>query len=233
MFTKSTAINTQSLDKRDLLLSFMAIASSATDVIAFLKLQKVFTSAMTGNTALLGIALGSGDLFAAFNSLIAVIGYLAGVAFASVIKLEKKTHELIFTLVLEAVFLLINLIIVYFKGYPSSGLVLYSMIIFSAIAMGIQSISARKVSIEGISTVVFTSTLTSIMVALMQSRHRAHRQESLFSAKRQIIIFSVYALGALITGMLIQLNVSFYSTIPFLAILFSVVYIVFHQKKTT
>ena len=80
MFTKSTAINTQSLDKRDLLLSFMAIASSATDVIAFLKLQKVFTSAMTGNTALLGIALGSGDFFAAFNSLIAVMGYLAGVA---------------------------------------------------------------------------------------------------------------------------------------------------------
>ncbi|MBU6468238.1 MAG: DUF1275 domain-containing protein [Betaproteobacteria bacterium] len=233
MFTKSTAVNVQSLDKRDLLLSLMAVASSATDVIAFLKLQKVFTSAMTGNTALLGIALGSGDFFAAFNSLVAVIGYLIGVALAALIKLEKKMHELILILVLEALFLLINLLIVHFINYPTSGSLLYLMIMISAIAMGIQSIAARKVSIEGISTVVFTSTLTSIVVALMQSRHRMHRQESLFSAKRQVIIFSIYALGALLTGMLIQFNVGLFSYIPFLSIFLGIGYILYYQKQST
>ncbi|HQT81991.1 MAG: DUF1275 family protein [Ferrovum sp. 37-45-19] len=231
MFTKSTAINTSSLDKRDILLSLMATASSATDVIAFLTLQKVFTSAMTGNTALLGIALGSGDFVAAVNSFIALIGYLTGVALAALIKLNQKTHELILTLVLEAMFLLINLVMVVLFHKPSTGITLHLMIAFSAMAMGIQSISARKVSIEGISTVVFTSTLTSIVVALMQSRHRVHRQESLFSAKRQVITFAVYAVSALVTGLLIELNIALYSFIPFLAIVLCVMYILFHHKS--
>lgn len=44
----------------DLALTALALASGVTDVAAFLTLGDVFTSAMTGNTALLGVALSQG-----------------------------------------------------------------------------------------------------------------------------------------------------------------------------
>ena len=43
-------------------LVFLSLASGCTDVLSFLKLGNVFTSAMTGNTALLAIALGQGQV---------------------------------------------------------------------------------------------------------------------------------------------------------------------------
>jgi uncharacterized membrane protein YoaK (UPF0700 family) len=47
--------------RHDLTLALLAFASGTTDVLSFLALSGVFTSAMTGNTALLGLAAGQGQ----------------------------------------------------------------------------------------------------------------------------------------------------------------------------
>src|SRR5437660_11648422 len=65
-------------------LALLSFASGATDVLAFIKLGHLFTSAMTGNTALLAIALGQGHVAAAGRSLTALLGFALGLALAPV-----------------------------------------------------------------------------------------------------------------------------------------------------
>jgi hypothetical protein len=43
-------------------LASLSLASGCTDVLSFLKLGNLFTSAMTGNSALLAVAIGGGQL---------------------------------------------------------------------------------------------------------------------------------------------------------------------------
>jgi Protein of unknown function (DUF1275) len=70
-------------DFADLGLALLGFASGSMDALAFFNLGQVFPSAMTGNTALLGLALGQGDVIAALRSLIAFAGFLAGAAAAA------------------------------------------------------------------------------------------------------------------------------------------------------
>ena len=59
---------------------FLAVASGATDAIGYLALGNVFTSAMTGNLALLGIALAHRDGERIGRVLVSLICYMAGAA---------------------------------------------------------------------------------------------------------------------------------------------------------
>ena len=49
------------VDSGDVGLALLGFASGCMDALAFFNLGEVFPSAMTGNTALLGLALGQGD----------------------------------------------------------------------------------------------------------------------------------------------------------------------------
>jgi uncharacterized membrane protein YoaK (UPF0700 family) len=50
------------------------------DAISYLGLGHVFTAMMTGNTVLLGLSLGQGHVLAALRSILALVGFAAGVA---------------------------------------------------------------------------------------------------------------------------------------------------------
>ncbi|CAG4910809.1 unnamed protein product [Acidocella sp. C78] len=68
--------NATFLTAADLTLAALAFVSGSADIFAFLKFHDVFTSAMTGNTALLGLALGQGHILAAQRSLAAPVRLL-------------------------------------------------------------------------------------------------------------------------------------------------------------
>lgn len=204
-------------DRRDLILGLLAIASSATDVIAFVKLQQVFTSAMTGNTALLGLALGQGNLFAAIHSIVALAGYITGVALGAVIPLRNAPRDLLMLLCIEAVFLGAFFAQWQVVGFPLGGAGLYSLIATSAIGMGLQSVAARKVNLDGIPTVVFTSTLTSLVMTLMHAGMR-RGSISIFTAKRQLLAFLVYGCGAAMTAVLLLYAIGMAIALPLLAV---------------
>jgi uncharacterized membrane protein YoaK (UPF0700 family) len=53
-------------------LALLGFASGSMDALAFFNLGEVFPSATTGNTALLGLALGQGDVIAASRPFIAL-----------------------------------------------------------------------------------------------------------------------------------------------------------------
>jgi uncharacterized membrane protein YoaK (UPF0700 family) len=152
---------------RGIALALLSFVAGSMDAIAFLTLGDVFTSAMSGNSILLGLALGQGRMSAASRSIAAFIGYVLGVAGAA-LPLRTPTRGIRRTLVLETLFLAA------FAGLwtVSAGSVhptaIYGLIIPSAIAMGLQGAVGRSIRITGIPTIVITSTLTAIVVALAE-----------------------------------------------------------------
>ncbi len=193
----------QGLDHRDLLLGLLASAASATDVMAFLRLHQVFTSAMTGNTALLGMALGQGRLLAALLSLLALTGYIAGAALGALVQRHDPGHELRDILGVESAVLLGVTLLWWSRGFPAAGPLLQLSVAGTALAMGLQSVAARKINVDGVSTVVFTSTLTSMVMTFMQVGVQ-RRPGSLFQARRQALAFGIYAAVAVLTATLLR-----------------------------
>ena len=61
----------------------LTFASGATDVASFTRLGDVFTSVMTGNIVLLGLAVARESLTLASHTLVSICGYITGVAGAT------------------------------------------------------------------------------------------------------------------------------------------------------
>src|SRR6478672_5891852 len=71
------------LDELDFGLAMLAIGAGSMDALGFFALGGALPSAMTGNTALLGLALGQGHPASAAPPLAAGTGFVLGVALAA------------------------------------------------------------------------------------------------------------------------------------------------------
>ena len=209
-----------------LVLACLSLASGCTDVLTFLKLGEVFTSAMTGNTALLGIAISHGQMLAASRSLTALFGFMVGAALAAVIynlaQIELKTAGagLKWLLVLELLCLGGGTVLWSLSSDPIEPRSLYPIIVLSALSMGIQGIAAQRISSSGISTIVFTSALIRIVTSVTGTlMHLAGASDSRVSTKGHLATFAAYACGAMLTGTLVSRDMRVLIWIPFLAVL--------------
>jgi len=133
-------------------LLLLSVASGAMDAIAFLGLGGVLTSAMTGNTALLGIAVGRGDVAGAVGSLIALAAFICGIAAAELISgRPRRLYALEIALALA------------FAAIWQWAFRTHVLIALSALAMGVQGVAARRTIRFGITTIVFTTPLLRIV----------------------------------------------------------------------
>lgn len=193
---------------KDLGTAFLAAASGGSDVIAFLMLGHVFASAMTGNTALLGIALSRGDLAGALLPITALTSFVLGAVVGSVIynpnATARRRHATLRGLVgLEVACLAGFALIWQIVGHPADGFAQYALIMTSAFAMGVQGIAAKIINAPGVNTIVFTSTLVAIVLSLTEFLlGRRDSPEVRAATWRQIEAFLAYALGAVIAGLL-------------------------------
>ena len=170
------------------------------DALGFFALGGALPSAMTGNTALLGLALGQGHPAAAAPPFAAGLGFVLGAALAAAMlhlglnKLPVR-RGVAWLLAAESCLLAGLLLAWQFTDRSAGGLPLYVLILLGAAGMGVQSVAARQDNRPGVTTVVFTSTLTSIVIALtgaiLGSPHRLG-----FAAKRQMFMFLAYGIGA-------------------------------------
>lgn len=208
-------------------LACLSLASGCTDVLTFLKLGEVFTSAMTGNTALLGIAIGKGQMLAASRSLTALFGFMIGAALAATIyNLAQRggtaaagLRRLLFVelICLSGCTMLWSLNGNAAEIAPKS---LYAIISLSALSMGIQGIAAQRISASGISTIVFTSALIRIVSSLTGTlMHLAGARDSRVSANGHLATFAAYACGAAVAGTLVPRAMDLLIWIPVLAVL--------------
>lgn len=159
---------------RDSLVIVLALTTGAVDAVTFLRLGKVFSSVITGNLALLGVAAGQQDGALAENAGLALAGYalgvLAGGALAGTategqpVWPRRVTVTLAWELLLLAGFSGGWLAL---GGHPSGGprLVLLAVV---AAGMGAQSTAVRRLG--QMSTTYLTSTLTGLLEALAVRR---------------------------------------------------------------
>lgn len=230
----------------------LTFAAGAIDAISYLGLGHVFTAMMTGNTVLLGLALGQGEVRAALRSIVALIGFSIGV-FVGAIIVERDSKPVEWpaavtdALVFESVILGIFAAISYLFG-SARLTVIYLLIILLACAMGIQSAAVRRLGVPGIATTYITGTLTSLMVDLLgwlrsmaaplpvpKTVDRTVDQSSPWMPWEQRVgllaaVVILYCFGALVGGVLESQSPPLASLSPLAALLVVVLNAVIRQR---
>lgn len=193
----------------------LSITSGGMDVVSFLKFHFVFTSAMTGNIALLGLSIGGGELLLSTHSLSALLGFFLGVYIGSIYFWRKSTAS--FLLFCEAIILASYSVIWLCYGLHINGFIVYILIILSSVSMGLQSVAARLINIAGIPSVVFTNTITSIII----KAYECMKEGSSYSGElpRQLVALLSYTAGAITFSWLIYSMLSVAVVLPALIIM--------------
>lgn len=184
------------MTRQDAVLGLLSLAAGGIDVLSYLALG-VFTSAMSGNTILLGLALGEGNLVAAASSLLAFAGYVLGVAAATPLGSSEAGQENGRVLLVEAMLLgVFAALWGAHAGAPMPPALQRGLIVLAGAGMGLQSAAARKLNVPGINTVVFTSTLTAIVGALADAGFGRVPRRIQTRTWRQIGAFVLYLASA-------------------------------------
>jgi uncharacterized membrane protein YoaK (UPF0700 family) len=209
------------LDRLDFGLAILAIGAGSLDALGFFALGGALPSAMTGNTALLGLALGQGHPASAAPPLAAGTGVVPGVALAAALLYFglanlSKGRAVVRLLAVEACLLAGFLLVWKFVGGAHEDLSLYLLILLAGAGMGIQSVAARQDDRPGVTTVVFTSTLTAIVISLTDAVLGSPHPLG-FTAKRQVFIFLAYGAGAVTGGFLTKRAIDAMPFLPLLA----------------
>ena len=94
----------------------------------------------------------------------------------------------------------------------------YGLIALSALAMGVQGVTARQINVPQVNTIVFTTTIISVVVSLVHGLVRPPRRVP-FDTRRQIGILLVYAIGAAVAGLSIHREDGIYVWVPLVAVI--------------
>jgi uncharacterized membrane protein YoaK (UPF0700 family) len=155
---------------RDGLLVLLTLTTGAVDASCFLRLGNVFSSVITGNLVLLGVAAATRAPSLAIRSGTALAGYAAGVLIGAPIATRRassgETWPLSVTVTLAAEFCVLAGFSAGWEltgGSPGSTARLL-LIAALAVAMGIQSAAVRELG--GMSTTYLTGTLTAVITEL-------------------------------------------------------------------
>ena len=161
---------------RQSLVVTLAVVSGATDAIGLLALGGAFTSVMTGNMVLLGVAASSTDGRLAASSGFAILAFCAGAALGARLAGSHQKGDGIWP---RPVTTALAVEFVFVAGYaggwwvsgadPGPGLSL-ALLLSTAIALGIQSSTVQRFGVSGMSTTYLTGTLTTVVIRLATGR---------------------------------------------------------------
>jgi uncharacterized membrane protein YoaK (UPF0700 family) len=152
---------------QDTMLTSLSLAAGCVDAVGYLGLGQVFVANMTGNTVLLGLAIGQADERGVLHAGTALAGFVLGVAVGAAI-VERGPEHAVWTPAVTAALGLELVILVAFAagwlldGPEPSGVAVYLLIALSALAMGVQSAAVRRLDVADVSTTYVTGTLTSL-----------------------------------------------------------------------
>ena len=161
------------------LIGLLAFASGSIDVVTLMVIGGSFTSVITGNLIFIGRAIGTQSLSPALHAIMAVAGYMAGVAVGSRLRqvLSRGAPQAPWprsaTQVLAVEWVILAAVNVAWICYhaappPAAADVL---LVLAALSLGMQGAAAR--SIKGNpSTTYMTGALTTLVEALSTGGHR-------------------------------------------------------------
>ncbi len=207
-------------------LAALSFASGSMDVLTYVGIGDVFTSAMTGNSALFAIALGRGELLAASRSMTALAGFALGVAAATILHTafardDNQEQGLLALLGLELIFLLVCATVWNLSASPSGGWTLYGIVALSALGMGTQAAAAMKLKtgVPGISTIVFTTVLVRIVMVWTETLlHAGRARETLADIRPHHGTFAAYIAGGIVLSSAMFLKSPLLIAVPIAAV---------------
>jgi uncharacterized membrane protein YoaK (UPF0700 family) len=152
---------------RNAILVMLSLAAGCVDAVGYLGLGQIFVANMTGNTVLLGLALGQAKGQAALRAVVALAGFVVGVGTGAAIVgrgPERSTWSPGVTAALgvELVVLVAFAVGWFLAGPEPDGGSVYPLIVLPALAMGVQSAAVRRLGIPGVATTYITGTLTDL-----------------------------------------------------------------------
>jgi uncharacterized membrane protein YoaK (UPF0700 family) len=156
-----------------MLLLLLAGAAGAVDAVSYMELGRVFTANMTGNTVLLGLAMVEAESAAAMRTALALVGFLAGSALGAwTVERWQAGGDWPLTVTIVLALEWVILIVFAISWQFASSVVSppgdrATLVVLSALAMGLQSAAARRLDVSGIATTYITGTLTSLAPRLV------------------------------------------------------------------
>jgi uncharacterized membrane protein YoaK (UPF0700 family) len=191
---------------RNVPLTVLAVAltfgTGAMDVASITRLGGVFSSVMTGNLVLLGLAAArpSGELAA--HTALAFAGYVTGAALGTWIAGPPRPHgqtwpvAVTLTLVVElAVMGAFSAGWELTHGQPTGGPQLV-LVVIATLGMGLQSAAVRGLG-TSVSTTYLTGTLTGVVASLVAKQRSRHLDY------RGVAVLTAVVAGAAVGGVLI------------------------------
>jgi uncharacterized membrane protein YoaK (UPF0700 family) len=146
----------------------MTAVTGLVDAVSFLSLGRVFTANMTGNIVLLAFAAAHVSGLSIARSLTALLAFLVGAVLGgrvmaranpdSQIRFAAQAFLLELTFLLAASFCSIG----YRGDWDGSPSQPFSLVAFTALAMGIRNAAVRKLAIPDLTTTVLTLTIPGI-----------------------------------------------------------------------
>jgi uncharacterized membrane protein YoaK (UPF0700 family) len=161
---------------RDALVISLTLLTGVMDSVAFLRLDNVFTSVMTGNMVLMGMGIGRADWGQLEHAAIAVAAYVAGAMIGGRISGRVGADDSVWpaqvTLALLVEFLLFAAVnVMWLLGHARpNGAEKPILVALAAAALGIQSSAVIRLNVSGLSTTYLTGTLTGVARSLMVDR---------------------------------------------------------------
>jgi uncharacterized membrane protein YoaK (UPF0700 family) len=156
---------------RDLLVVLLTLTTGAVDATSFLALGNVFSSVITGNMVLLGVAAGTARPALAVHSGVALAGYMAGVAAGAPLAARREGSggawppSVTVTLVVELGVLSVFTVAWELAGAVPRGGAQLALVVVLAAAMGLQAAAVRRLG--QMSSTYLTSTLTGLVAGLV------------------------------------------------------------------
>jgi uncharacterized membrane protein YoaK (UPF0700 family) len=185
----------------DGLLVLLTLTTGAVDASCFLHLGNVFSSVITGNLVLLGVAGATQSASLAIHSGVALAGYSAGVLIGAPIATRRvrggQTWPLSVSVTLVAEFCVLAGFSVGWEltgGHPGSTAQVL-LIAALAVAMGIQSAAVRQLG--GMSTTYLTGTLTAVVAELVTRDRRP-------GFARRVEVLAAIVAGAVLGGLVAE-----------------------------
>ncbi len=197
---------------REILL--LSLAAGSADAAGFLGLGHVFTSNMTGNVVLLGIAIGQGHLPEATRSLFVLVVFMTGVCLASWMSRgmdEKDWPRLVMRVVsVEAILLGIFGVFWCLLTEAVRAEWAYALITLLALAMGLQACAMLRLNVPGATTTAVTGTLTGLVSGVIQvltpsGLSPLQLEETRKKMAFQGLVVGLYCGGAVVTCLFLNL----------------------------
>jgi uncharacterized membrane protein YoaK (UPF0700 family) len=154
--------------ERDFLLIALASAAGVVDSISYFQLDHVFAANMTGNTVLLGLALGELNVLASLRSVSALVGFIIGVGLGAILVGRGRKPREWPASVTRAIVVELAILVVFAYLRSVTGIsLLYGLIILLSLAMGLQSAATRHLDLGGVGTTYMTGTLTNLIIGVI------------------------------------------------------------------